>query len=108
MISIQALSRQQNKREQTIQEVSQHLGQPQPKRRVDVDTKTLTRNYPDMVYLNTIDKVQAKADLKHENEGVETNSGSRDQPNYANPEPSTEPQGKAGRPSKYMKTDEMF
>ena len=36
---IQSSSRQQNKREQTIQEVSHHLDQSQPKRRVDVDAK---------------------------------------------------------------------
>ena len=39
-VQIHALNRQQNKREQTIQEVSQHLDHSQPtKRRVDVDTK---------------------------------------------------------------------
>ena len=38
-------------------------------------------------------------------------SGSRDRPKYDgddNPESSIEPEGKAGRPSKYMKTDELF
>ena len=40
----------------------------------------------------------------------EKSSGSRDKPKYGgydNPESSTAPKGKAGRPSKYMKTDEM-
>ena len=46
---VQALSRRQNTRGQTNQEVPQHLDQPQPKRRVDVDTKFLTRNYLDSV-----------------------------------------------------------
>ena len=67
---INARSRQQNKREQTVQEVSQQLYQSQPKRRVDVDTKVLIRNYLDRVYLHTIDKVQAKDDLKKENERI--------------------------------------
>lgn len=105
---IQALNRQQHKREQTVQGVSQQLDQSQPRRRVDVDIKTLTRNYLDRLYLNTVDKVQVKADLKHENERVDKSSGSRDQPKYGNPESSVEPKGKAGRPSKYMKSDEMF
>ena len=48
---INARNRQLNKREQTRQEASQHLAdQSQPKRRVDIDTKLLTRNYPDRVY----------------------------------------------------------
>ena len=67
---IQALSRQQNNREQTVQEVSQQLDQSQPKRRVDVDTEILSRNYLDRLYLNTADKVQVKSDLKNENETV--------------------------------------
>ena len=97
---INARNRQQNKREQTVQEVSQQLGQSQPKRRVDVDTKVLTRNYLDRVYLNTIGKVQAKDDLKKENERVEKvekASGSRDTQNYGedNPESSIEAKGKA-------------
>ena len=63
----QALSKQQNKREQTVQDVSQQLDQPQPiKRRIDVDTKALTKNYLDRVYLNTIDKMKDMGDLKNE------------------------------------------
>ena len=61
---IHARNRQQNKREQTRQEVSQHLDHPPPKRRLDIDTKGLTRNHLDRVYLNAVDKVQAKDDLK--------------------------------------------
>ena len=41
----------------------------------------------------------------------EKSSGSRDKPTHdgdVNPESSIEPRGKAGRPSKYMKTDELF
>ena len=57
-------NREQNKREQTRQEASQHLDHSQPKRRVDIDTENLTRNYLDRVYLNTIDKVQAEDDVK--------------------------------------------
>ena len=97
---IQALNRQRNKRNQTIQELPQHLDQSQPiKGRVDVDIKKLTRNYLDRVYLNTIDNVQAKDDLKKEFEKVEKASGSKDIQNYGddNPESATEPKGKAGR-----------
>ena len=90
--------------------MSQQLDQLQPKRGVDVDTNVLTRNYLDRLYLNTIDKVQAKGDLKKENERVEKASGSKDVQSYGedNPESTIEPKGKAGRPPKYMKTDEMF
>ena len=75
-----------------------------------MDTKVLARNYLDRVYVNTIDKAQAKDDLKKENERVEKASGSRGTQNHGedNPEPTTEPKGKAGRPSKYTKTYEMF
>ena len=81
-----------------------------PKRRVDIDTKILTGSYSDRVYLNSIDKVQAKDDLKKEFERVEKASGSRDIQIYGegNPESEHEPRGKAGRPPKYTKTDEMF
>ena len=41
-------------------------------------TKIPTRSYIDRVHSNTIDKVQAKDDLKKENERVEKASGSRD------------------------------
>ena len=104
------LTRQQNKREQTVQEVSQQLNQPQPKRRVGVDTKMLTRNYLDRASLNTTHKVQIKTDLKNENERVEKPSGSKDTQTYGedNPESSNEPKGKAGRPSTFMKSEEMF
>ena len=64
-------SGQEHKREQTRQEASQHLDHSQPKRRVDIDTKSLTRNYLDRIYLNTVDKVQAKDDVKKEFERVE-------------------------------------
>ena len=102
-------NRQQNIREQTRQEASQHLDHSQPtKKRVDIDTKALTRNYLDRTYLNTIDKVQAKDDIEKEFERVEKASGSRDIQNYDDLESSTEPRGKAGRPPKYTKTDEMF
>ena len=72
--------------------------------------KILTRSYLDNVYLDTIDKVQAKDELKKENKRVEKPSGSRDTQNHGedNPESTTEPKGKAGRPPKYMKTDEML
>ena len=72
-IQINARNNQQHKREQTRQEASQHLldhSQP-PKRRVDIDTKISTRICLDRVNLNTIDKVQAKDDLKKEFERVE-------------------------------------
>ena len=114
---IQALHRQQNKREKTAQEVPQQLDQAQPiKRRIDVDTKIPTRSYLDRVYLNTVGKVKDMDDLKNEFKRVgshtpEKASGSRDKPKYDgddNPESSIAPKGKAGRPSKYTKTDEMF
>ena len=35
-------------------------------KRVDVDTKVLTRNYLDSVYLNTVDKVHAMDEVKDE------------------------------------------
>ena len=75
-----------------------------------MDTKILTRNYLDSVYLTTADKVQAKDDLKKENERVEKASGSKDNQSFGedNPESTIEPKGKAGRPPKYMKTDEIF
>ena len=100
-----AINRQQNNREQTRQEASQHLDHSQPKRRFDIDTKILTINYLDRVYLNSIDKVQAKDDLKTEFERVakvEKASGSRDTQNYGegNPESEHEPRGRAGRPQK--------
>ena len=68
---INSRNRQQHKREQTRQEASQNLDNSQPKRRVDIDTSSLTRNYLDRVYLNTIDKVQAKDDVNKEFERVE-------------------------------------
>ena len=60
--------------------------------------------------MNTIDKIQAKDDLKKEFEKVEKPSGSRDTQNHGegDPESSIEPRGKAGRPQKYTKTDDMF
>ena len=59
-----ARNRQQNKREQTRQEASQHLvDHSQPERHVDIDAKHLTTNYLNRVYLDTIDKVQAKDDI---------------------------------------------
>ena len=85
---INAMSRQ-NKREQTIEEVSQQLDQAQPtKRRVDVDTKVLIRSSLDRAYLNTVDKTHAKDDVKHEFKRVGFNtpekpSGSGDKANYA-------------------------
>ena len=85
---INARSRQQDKREQAIEEVSQQLDQALPtKRRVDVDTKVLTRNYLDRVYLNTVDKTHAKDDVKNEFKRVGFNtpekpSGSGDTANY--------------------------
>ena len=108
---LNARNRQQNKREQTRQEASQHLvDHSQPEIRVDIATKILTISYLDRVYLNTIDKVQAKDDLKQEFEKIEKASGSRDTHNYGEdaPESTIEPKGKAGRPSTYTKTDDMF
>ena len=47
---INSRNRQQNKRDQTIEEVSQQLDQAMPtKRRVDVDAKVLTRSYLDSI-----------------------------------------------------------
>ena len=64
---IQALNRQTNKREQTVQEVSQQLDEAQSiKKSVDVDTKVPTRNYLDRAYLNTADKVHAMDEVKDE------------------------------------------
>ena len=108
---INASNRQQNKREQMRQEASQHLADhSQPKRRVDIDIKNLTRSYLDRVYLNTIDKVQAKDCIKKEFERVEKASGSRDTQNHGegNLESTIEPKGKQGRPPKYTNTDEKF
>ena len=69
---INARNTQEHNKKQTRQEASQHLGHSQPaKRRVDIYTKILTRNYLDSVYLNTIDKAQAKDDIKKESERVE-------------------------------------
>ena len=113
---IQALNIQKSKREQTIQEVSQQLDQAQSiKKCVDVDTKVLTRSFSDRAYLNTVDKINAKDDVKNEFKRVgfqtpEKPSGSRDKPKYDeddNPESSIEPRGKAGRPSKHTKSDEL-
>ena len=124
---IHAMSRQQNKREQTIEEVSQQLDQAQPiKRRVDVDTKVPTRNYLDRVYLNTVGKVHAMDDVKNEFKRVgfhtpEKPSGSGDKANYA--DDTSRPRGRprtkqrpddgtddTSRPvdrlSKYTKTDD--
>ena len=121
--------RQQKKRDQTIHEVSQQLDEAEPtKKRVDVDTKVLTRNYLDRVYLNSVDKVQAKDDVKNEFKRIgfqtpEKASGSGDKPNYADDtsrprgRPRTKPQvadgtddtsRAVGRPSKYTKTDDNF
>ena len=97
--------------------MSQQLDEALPtKKRVDVDAKVLTRSYLDRVYLNTVDKVNAKDDVKNDFKRVgfqtpEKSSGSRDKPKYDgddNPEPSIEPSGKAGRPSKHTKSDELF
>ena len=86
---INAKNRQQNKREQTIDEVSQQLDQARPtKRRVDVDTKVLARNCLDRACLNTADRTHAKDDVKNEFKRVGFNtpekaSGSGDKANYA-------------------------
>ena len=126
---INARSRQQNKREQTVKEVSQQLDESQPaKRRIDVDTKILTRNYLDSVYLNTADKVHAMDDVENEFKRVgfhspEKASGSGDKANYG--DDTSKPRGRprtkqrpddgtddtsrpVGRPSKYTKTDDNF
>ena len=121
--------RQQKKRDQTIHEVSQQLDEAEPiKKRVDVDTKVLTRNYLDRVYLNSVDKVQAKDDVKNEFKRIgfqtpEKASGSGDKANYADdtsrsrgrprtkqrPDVGTDDTSRAvGRPSKYTKTDDNF
>ena len=64
---INAMNRQQNKREQRIEGVPQQLDQAQPtKRRADVDTKVLTRNYLDRAYSNTADKAHAMDYVKNE------------------------------------------
>ena len=85
--------------------MSQQLDQSQPiKRRIDVDTKALTRNYLARAYLNTIDKVKDMDDLKNEFKRVrfhtpEKPSGSRDQPNYDGDDTSRP----RGRPRKNLK-----
>ena len=116
-------------KETTVPEVSQQLDETFPtKRRVDVDAKVLTRNCLDRVYLNTVDKVYAKDDVKNEFKRVgfqtpEKASGSGEKANYAddtskprgrprkklqvadgdeNPESSIAPRGEAGRPSTYV------
>ena len=122
---INSRNRQQNKRDQTIEEVSQQLDQALPtKRRVDVDAKVLTRNYLNRAYLNTVDKAHAKDDVKNESKRVgfqtpEKASGSGDKANYA--DDTSRPRGRprkktqvddgtddtsrpVGRPSKYTKT----
>ena len=82
----------------------QQLDQALPtKRRVDVDAKVLTRNYLDRVYLNTVDKVHAKGDVKNEFKRVgfqtpEKASGSGDKANYA--DDTSRPRG---RPRKNLK-----
>ena len=73
------------------------------KKRVDVDTKVLTRSYLDRVYLNTVDKVQAKDDVKNEFKRIgfqtpEKASGSGDKANYA--DDASRPRG---RPRKNLK-----
>ena len=86
---INARSRQQNKREQTIEEMSQQLDEALPtKKCVDVDTKVLTRSSLDKAYLNTVDKVHAKDDVKNEFKRVgfqtpEKAPGSGDKANHA-------------------------
>ena len=103
---INAMSRQQNKREQAVEEVSQQLDQAQPtKRRVDVDTKVRTRNYLDRVYLNTVDKVHAMDDVKNEFTRVgfhtpEKPSGSGDKANYA--DDTSRPRGRPRKNFKLM------
>ena len=73
-------------------------------------TKIPTRSYIDRVHSNTIDKVQAKDDLKKENERVEKASGSRDTQNHGedDPESTIEPKGKPGRPQKYTNTEKFW
>ena len=101
---INSRNRQQHKTYQTIDEVPQQLDQALPtKRRVDVDAKVLTRNYLDRVYLNTVDKVHAKGDVKNEFKRVgfqtpEKASGSGDKANYA--DDTSRPRG---RPRKNLK-----
>ena len=100
------MSRQQNKREQAVEEVSQQLDQAQPtKRRVDVDTKVRTRNYLDRVYLNTVDKVHASDDVKNEFKRVGFNSpekasGSGDKANCA--DDTSRPRGRPRKNFKLM------
>ena len=116
-------------KETTVHEVSQQLDEALPtKRRVDVDTKVLTRSYLDRVYLNTVDKVHAKDDVKNEFKRVgfqtpEKASGSGEKANFA--DDTSRPRGRprkkpqvadgtddtsraVGRPSKYTKTDDNF
>ena len=97
--------------------MSQQLDQAQSiKKRVDVDTKVPTRNYLDILYLNTVDKVHAMDEVKDEFKRIgfhspEKSSGSRDKPTYDgddNPESSIEPRGKAGRPSKHTNQMSCF
>ena len=97
--------------------MSQQLDEAQSiKKRVDVDTKVLTRNYLDRACLNTVDKVHAMDGVKDEFKRIgshspEKSSGSRDKPKYDgddNPESSIEPRGEAGRPPKHTKSDELF
>ena len=103
---INAMNRQQNKREQRIEGVPQQLDQAQPtKRRADVDTKVRTRNYLGRVYLNTADKVHAMDDVKNAFKRVgfhtpEKPSGSGDKANYA--DDTSRPRGRPRKNFKLM------
>ena len=107
--------------------MSQQLDESQPtKRRIGVDTKVLTENYLDRVYLNTIDKVHAMGDVKTEFKRIgfhspKKPSGSGDKANYGDDtsKPRRRPRTKqrpddgtddtsrpVRRPSKYTETDD--
>jgi hypothetical protein len=97
--------REENKKKSARETVSQHLSDlNQPRERVNIDTKVLTRNYLNRVYENVVDKVKIKDDVKREfNKEEEKPSGSGDTPNY--PESTHEPKGKRGRPRNTVDSD---
>jgi hypothetical protein len=89
--------RQESKREKTRQELSEHLDDLQPKRRIDVDTKVLTRNYLDRIYENVSEMERTRQEFQRELRTPEKASGSRDPKNYGDdPEESHPPKGKRG------------
>ena len=90
--------RQESKREKTRQELSEHLDDLQPKRRIDVDTKVLTRNYLDRIYENVSEMERTKEEFQRELKTPEKASGSRDPQNYR--EDTSRPRGRPPKPKK--------